>query len=162
MTLAQRHCIIILVAQATEREGEQNMKKHLLLKSVLTILLFAICFTMLPIEAAAAKTSDLTFTLNSDGAGYTVTKCKQSASGKLVIPETYKDLPVTAIAERVFVSCPELTEIVIGNNVTNLGEFLFTCDNLKSVTLGSGVHDINSYKLLSQHQASECTGSRNC
>ena len=121
------------------------MKKHWLFTTLLTILFCAMCLTMLPIEVMAAKTSDLTFTLNSDGAGYTVTKCKQSASGKLVIPETYKDLPVTAIAERVFVSCSELTEIVIGDNVTTLGEFLFTCDNLKRITLGSGVRDINSY-----------------
>ncbi len=121
------------------------MKKHWLFTTLLTILLCAMCLTMLPIEAMAASAGNLSYTLNSDGAGYTVTKCKQSASGKLVIPETYKDLPVTAIGDRVFVSCPKLTEIVIGNNVTTLGEFLFTGDNLKSVTLGKSVRDINSY-----------------
>ena len=121
------------------------MKKHWLFTTLLTILFCAICLTMLPIEAMAASASNLSYTLNSDGKSYTVSGCKDSASGKLTIPETYKGLPITGIRDRVFVGCDELTEIVVSDSVTTIGEFAFACDNLKNVTLGKGVSDVSSY-----------------
>ncbi len=121
------------------------MKKHWLFATILTIALCAICLTLLPAEAKAASASNLSYTLNSDGKSYTVSDCKESASGKLTIPETYKNKPVTGIGDRVFVGCDELTEIVVSDSVTTIGELAFPCDNLKSVTLGKGVCDITAY-----------------
>ncbi len=121
------------------------MKRHWLFTTILTITLCAVFLTLLPAEAKAASASNLSYTLNSDGESYTVSGCKESASGKLTIPETYKDKPVTGIGDRAFVVSNKLTEIVIPDSVTTIGEWAFTCENLKSVTLGKSVRDINSY-----------------
>ena len=57
---------------------------------------------LLVVTLQAASVSDLTFTLNGGGNGYTVSDCSESAGVSLDIPSTYNDLPVTStiISER--------------------------------------------------------------
>ena len=90
-------------------------------------------------------------------------KYKDSA---LVIPESFKDLPVKLIADSAFQSskqitsvtipnsvtaigklafgdCDKLTELVIPDSVTSIGERAFSdCDTLATVTVGNGVKAI--------------------
>ena len=76
------------------------------MKRLFTILaalaLVILCATLLPTKAQAASTSDLTFKLNSDGLSYSVSDCKESASGSLTIPATYNGKPVTSIRYSAF------------------------------------------------------------
>ncbi len=94
----------------------------------------------------AASTSDLTFTLNSDGKSYIVSKCSTSASGSLTIPSTYNGKPVTIIGLEAFENCNKLTSITIPNSITNIYGYAFeNCTNLTSVTFGNSVKSIGNY-----------------
>ena len=87
--------------------------------------------------------SPLTFTLNAAGNGYVVSECDQAASGELVIPATYKGLPVTGIGENAFYNCAGLTNITIPDSVTSIGVSAFEiCHGLTNVTIGNGVTSI--------------------
>ncbi len=87
----------------------------------------------------------------------------------LVIPATYKDLPVMGIAGGAFEDCAYLTSVVIPKSVTFIGgsafsgcknitsiiipdsvEFIYNrafsdCDSLQKVVIGDGVKEINEF-----------------
>jgi len=118
-------------------------------KKLCTILvalaLIAQCFALLPVQAQAADVADLTFTLNADGKTYSVTDCKETAAGKLAIPDTYEGKSVTAIGNAAFRNCASLTEIVIPESVQTIGSAAFSyCTKLVSVNIPAGVPDIGS------------------
>ena len=96
-----------------------------------------------PNSANAASNGDLTYVLNDDGAGYTVSHCVPSAKGALEIPGSYKGKPITAIGESAFSFCTGLTSVVIPDGVTSIGTSAFyNCSGLKSVTLPEGLKTI--------------------
>ena len=56
----------------------------------------------------------------------------------LVVPNN-----VTSIGERTFYRCNSLTSVTIGNSVTSIGSYAFShCDNLTSVTIGNNATNI--------------------
>ncbi len=86
------------------------------------------------VRAKAAGTSNLTFTLNSDGKSYSVTDCDTSVTGEIVIPDTYNGLPVTGIGYSAFNGCTNLNAIVIPESIKTIGTSAFYgCVNLKDV-----------------------------
>ncbi len=98
------------------------------------------------VKAKAASESDLTFAFNDDGKSYSVVDCDANVTGKIVIPETYNDLPVTGIGFAAFRECSKLTNIIIPDSITSIGSRAFYyCENLESATLGNGVTNIGSY-----------------
>ena len=110
------------------------------------LALVILCATLLPTEARAASTSDLTFKFNSDGKSYYVSDCKSSASGSLTIPVTYNGKPVTSIGNEAFRGCVRLTSIVIPDSVVSIGSYAFyNCYGLTSVTIGNSVTSIGDY-----------------
>lgn len=58
-------------------------------------------------QAIVMDEQGLTYTLNADGDGYTVTGCNTVAT-EVVIPSTYNNLPVTAIGDNAFLNCDNL------------------------------------------------------
>ena len=95
----------------------------------------------IPPETPASK---LFFTLNNgDGMSYTVMGLKDRALTTLVLPTTYRGLPVTGIGYGAFRDCTELTSVTIGDSVTSIGDFAFSgCTGLTSVAIGNCVTGI--------------------
>ncbi|MBR2876283.1 MAG: leucine-rich repeat protein [Clostridia bacterium] len=117
------------------------MKKILSVALVLVIA-FGI-FTSVPITANAASVSDLTFVLDRDNEIYYVTDCADGATGEIVIPGTYNDLPVMYIDDYAFSGCKALTSVTISDGVTHIGEHVFEgCTSLTSVTIPNSVKSI--------------------
>lgn len=105
------------------------------------------------------------FFLGEERTSY-ILKSANGIKGDIVIPNTYKGLPVTAvgsdvfkdnteltgvtipdsvtqISARAFSGCGGLTEIKIPDSVTYIGNNAFeNCDSLVSVTLGSGIKEL--------------------
>lgn len=66
--------------------------------------------------------------------------CDEDLGGELIIPATYKGLPVTSIGRRAFRACTEITEIVIPDTVKTIGEEAFAgCASLTNVYIPEGV-----------------------
>ncbi len=108
------------------------MKKSVsLLLSVLMVISF---ITSMPVMVLAASESDLIFELNEDGKSYSVTGCDESAEGKVVIPDTYKGLPVTGICECAFFWCDMITSVIIPDSIITIEEEPFYhCSELKEI-----------------------------
>lgn len=88
----------------------------------------------------------LEFTLNSDGESYSVTGIGTWTDAALIIPSTYKGLPVTSIGESAFVCCTLLTSVIIPDSVTSIGMSAFgSCESLISVTIPDSITSIGEY-----------------
>ena len=85
----------------------------------------------------------LEYRMNADRAGYTVLGIGICSDIDVVIPATYKELPVTSIEANAFKEDSGLTSVTIGNGVTSIGDRAFSgCTGLTSVTIGNGVTSI--------------------
>lgn len=88
-----------------------------------------------------ASESDLVFTLNSDGTGYTVDAASTDISGALTIPATHEGLPVSiadadSAAAGAFYRCRNLTALSFEEGFARIGNYAFSsCTGLVSVSL---------------------------
>lgn len=79
----------------------------------------------------AAATKGLVFGLLSDGNSYAVLGIENGVS-EIIIPETYRGKPVTAIMSEAFRGLTELEKIFIPASVTEIGQYAFDgCENLE-------------------------------
>lgn len=89
----------------------------------------------------------LNYTLNSDGTGYIVSGTTDAPiiynNADLVIPATYKNLPVTEIADRAFYYYAGFDSIFIPDSVTSIGYEAFGgCNYITSITIPDSVTSI--------------------
>ncbi len=77
----------------------------------------------------------LTYSLNEDGASYTITGRGVCKDADIVIPVEYKGLPVTCIGTDAFWNDEIITSVVIPESITELGTYTFYAPNLASVTI---------------------------
>lgn len=101
-------------------------------------------------------TEGLEYTLNPDGASYSVTGIGSAKGSDIVIPAMYEGLPVTAIGDKAFYGQASRKSVTIGDNVITIGEQAFyNCIGFKSVIIGKSVTDIGFRAFYS------CTGLTN-
>ena len=85
----------------------------------------------------------LTYTLNSDGRGYTCTGIGTCTETEIVL-DTYNGKPVTAIGYEAFRGCSQMTSISIPTSVTRIEQSAFReCTGLTSVVIPKRVTEIS-------------------
>lgn len=85
------------------------------------------------------KESGMTFALINGKTAYEVTG-KGTATGDIVIPDTYRGLPVTSIGKKAFFNKSDVSSISIGQNVKSIGEYAFAnCSYVTSITIPKGL-----------------------
>jgi hypothetical protein len=97
-------------------------------------------FLLLLTTTSAVQAQDYSYKTNSGAltiTGYT------GSGGVVTIPGMINGLPVTAIGERAFYSCTNLTRVTIPDSVTKMGEGVFeACSALTHVTISKSVASI--------------------
>ncbi len=113
-------------------------------KKALCLIMSAMILLVCAAPSFAADAADLTFYCVSNSY-YRITDCSTFASGSLVIPSTYKGLPVTEIKANAFEDCG-LESVTLPASIERIGDKAFYNSAIKSVefkgadvTLGSSV-----------------------
>ena len=130
------------------------------MKKLLSILLLITLVASTLVLFASCDKSGLEFKLNQDEQSYTCVGFKEGKeSAEAIIPETYKDLPVTAIGAKAFSTdisyaallgtdkssenSVALTSVTIPDSVVEIGNQAFLgCTSLTSVTLPKNLESI--------------------
>ena len=90
-----------------------------------------------------AGSQGLSYELNDDGKGYSVTGIGNCTDKDIVIPRTYNGLPVTTIGNDAFSECTSFTSVAIPDSVTTIGNSAFyRCASLTSVVIPDSVTTI--------------------
>lgn len=90
-----------------------------------------------------AKWENVDLKYNEATRSYTVVGLLLDAGSDIVIPKTYKDFPVTKIADEAFRGNDTLTSIVIPDSVTSIGAYAFAeCTALKEIVLPNTVTEV--------------------
>lgn len=94
----------------------------------------------------AGATNGLAYTLSDDGTYYTLSGIGEADGAEIIIPETYRDLPVTAISGFAFQNC-DITAVTIPASITTIGTAAFTeCTELAEVTFeGSELESLGDF-----------------
>lgn len=96
----------------------------------------------------AALYEALNYELNGDA--YTVTGLNDETVTTVVIPDTYRGLPVTTLANNIFKNNKTIKEVYIGSNVTAIPTYAFYgCSLLETIHIGVGVIKMNGYAFTS-------------
>ncbi len=121
------------------------MKKVIFFATVILCLAFlcACGETATPNEDTTASVPALEYQIAKDGSGYIIEGMGECSDRQLIIPETYKGLPVIEIADNAFSGYTFITEVIIPSGVTSIGSGAFGwCTGLTSVTIPSSVTSV--------------------
>lgn len=78
--------------------------------------------------------NDLIFIV--DSGHIVITDCDEAASGEIVIPESIRGIPVTAVGKAAFSRCKDIQSVTIPESVKSIGEAAFSgCPGLASVVI---------------------------
>lgn len=128
-----------LIATAVQKlnliEDDNKKKKRKRIKKLGAILLSAlivVCISVPIIRSIHVKNNPLTYRQVLDG--YSVTAIENDSVKEIIIPDTYKDLPVISIGPDAFKNCTKLKSVTIGNKVKRINATAFDgCDSLKTI-----------------------------
>lgn len=124
--------------------------------------------------------SQLIYELNNEGTEYSLIG-HNSCRSNIIIPSSYKGLPVTSIGEKAFYNCWSLVSVTIPNSINIIGDYAFhyckdlinvnipnsvtsigveafyDCDQLAEITIGNGVKAIYNYAFYSCEKITSIT-----
>ena len=105
------------------------------MKKLYALLLLVSCLLLLASGCGREKSGNLEFIYQDETDSYTLIYYNDTAGvSELVIPDTFKDKPVTAIGQLAIGSCDTLEKIVIGKNITSIDKWgIVDCRYLKSI-----------------------------
>ena len=124
---------------------------HTFKKSLHIVLSCAILTSACAFSSCASNTNGLQYTLSADGKSYAVSGVETFLGihlyrEEVVIPSTYKNLPVTSIDDSAFVRNTRMTSVTIPDSIVYIGDHAFEgCSALTSVTLPESVGRIGSW-----------------
>jgi hypothetical protein len=97
-------------------------------------------------DGTTSYTKGLEFSLNSDGATYSVSAYTRG-NPAVVIPDTYNGKPVTAIADSVFKDRSDIKSVQFGKNITTIGANAFDgCTRLANlISSDSNIKTVGDY-----------------
>lgn len=112
--------------------------KKIALTVFITVVL-AVC--MFAFNASAANEGPFVYEISNGEV--TITKCDPTISGDLIIPDTLGGMPVTAIGDKAFYYCSELTSVTMGEDIRSIGKGAFAyCGALSKVYLSPEITEI--------------------
>ena len=124
---------------------------HTFKKSLHILLSCAILTSACAFSSCASNTNGLQYTLSADGKSYAVSGVETFLGihlyrDEVVIPSTYKNLPVTSIDDSAFVRNTRMTSVTIPDSIVYIGDHAFEgCSALTSVTLPESVGGIGDW-----------------
>jgi len=87
-----------------------------------------------------AKWETVAFEFIEEERAYSVVGLLLGAGSEVVIPETYKDIPVTRIAPEAFRGCDQLKSVVLPDTLKTVGAYAFAeCTTLEKIVLPNSV-----------------------
>ena len=100
-------------------------------------------------EYTREQETGLKYQLINNGTEYTLIG-GGSADGDVVMEDTYRGKPVTAISDKALYHNAKITSFTIGKNVKTIGSKAFTkCSKLTEITIPSNVESIGEYAFQS-------------
>ncbi len=88
-------------------------------------------------------TEGLVYVRAADGAGVLVAGLGNATDRKIVLPARYRGEAVIGVAEKAFYKCKQLTEIVLGEGISVIGDFAFDfCTALTAAVLPKSLRRI--------------------
>lgn len=96
-----------------------------------------VTFTAMWEKSSTTSDENFSYLLNADNESYSIAKSPHTTLPQnLVLPDTYQDKPITAIADRGFYQSSALLSVTISKNITRIGEEAFySCAKLETVIL---------------------------
>ena len=89
---------------------------------------------------------NLAYIISEDESYYILRGVGLCADRRIVIPSTYRGLPVKEIEDRAFQGQSYISSIFIPDGVTSIGNYAFSgCSSLTSVEIGDSVTSIGNY-----------------
>ena len=121
------------------------MKKKKLLTALIvgTLACLASATLFTACGGKSSSSSELEFALSADGTYYNVRSIGTYSKEDVVIPATYKGLPVKKILPCAFAG-NNITSVVIPEGVTSIGANAFDSSSLKNITIPDSVTTIDS------------------
>ena len=94
-------------------------------------------------KPAVLTSGDFDYTIGEDGT-VTITACSPEVSGKVQIPSKIDGKKVTALGDKAFIGCEQMTEVSIPNGIKTIGKECFLGCPLTKVSLPASVETIGS------------------
>lgn len=111
-------------------------------RRIIGAVIFLLILSLLLVYVFVIRGVGIKYAKNEDGTSYSVVGMGINFNSDIEIPETYKELPVTAIGENAFsdVLGKQIKSIKIPDTVTSIGWGAFSkCEKLESITIPNGV-----------------------